>query len=94
MASLSLTKDSRLAQAQNFGTAEFAFHVTTQTLYFFLLRQGSMPRIVPTHLSVGRLGLLTAFSINSMIIFATSFLEDCWMPSKPGDEFTSMTTGP
>lgn len=47
-----------------------------------------------SHLSVGFDGFTAVRSMNSMIIPATSFFDDCSMPSSPGDEFTSITTGP
>src|SRR5687767_14953347 len=34
------------------------------------------------------------FSRNSMILLATSTFVDCSMPSSPGEELTSITTGP
>lgn len=46
------------------------------------------------HLSVDFVGFTAVRSMNSMIIPATSFFDDCSIPSSPGEEFTSITTGP
>ena len=43
----------------------------------------------------GGFGRLTAaFSMKSMTMSATGLPDDFSIPSKPGDEFTSITTGP
>jgi len=52
----------------------------------------AMPELVAFMHSL--VGLAAVFSMNSMILAATSVLEECSMPSRPGEEFTSMTTGP
>ena len=49
------------------------------------------------HLSVGLGGFgrfTAAFSMKSITMSATGFPEDFSMPSSPGEEFTSITTGP